>query len=307
MNILIVGLGSIAQKHISALRALAPLACVYALRSSRRRTKETGDVISIYSLNDAEGITFEFIIISNPTSIHIKTINDLISLGSPFFIEKPLSSSSRNIPTLIKRIQENSIKTYVACNLRFHPLIRFVKDNLHQLGKIEEVNVYCGSDLRTWREGKDFRNSYSARRDMGGGVHLDLIHELDYVYWFFGKPESLHRRLTSKSSLEIDSIDYANYSLAYSNFCVNIVLNYFRITPKRQLEIVAENSIWIANLLTGNIKDQNDEIVYSGGIYSSSQTYRDQMAFFMQRILQAGESFNTIEEAFEVLKISLDE
>lgn len=119
-------------------------------------------------------------------------------------------------------------------------MVRFIKDDLHRLGKIAEVNVYCRSDLRTWRNGIDFRKSYSVRKDLGGGVHLDLIHELDYVYWFFGKPEALHRRMTSKSSLQIDSIDYANYSLAYSNFSVNIILNYFRTAPKRQIEIVSE-------------------------------------------------------------------
>ena len=140
-------------------------------------------------------------------------------------------------------ITNKGIKSYVACNLRFLDCISFIKDNLPQLlnKKLNEVNVYCGSYLPDWRPNADFRAAYSAKAELGGGVHLDLIHELDYVYWLLGIPKQVNRTFKSQSSLSIGSIDYANYILDYNGFCANVVLNYYRRDSKRTLELVFED------------------------------------------------------------------
>ena len=119
--------------------------------------------------------------------------------------------------------------------------------------KINEVNVYCGSYLPSWRPSVDFRKVYSSNKNLGGGVHLDMIHELDYTYWLLGEPDKVTSTLRSTSSLEIDAVDYANYLWEYADFSANIVLNYYRPDTKRTLEIVTAEHIYFVDILKNRI------------------------------------------------------
>merc|ERR1711879_356202 len=141
---------------------------------------------SIYNKSEITN-DLDFAIISNPTSLHYKTIASLIPFGFPLFIEKPVLSSTKDTAILEEKIKNNSIVSYVACNLRFHPAIVFLKGEMTKRKPIE-FNVYCGSYLPNWRPEQDYRTNYSAIKALGGGVHLDLIHELDYTYYLLGKP-----------------------------------------------------------------------------------------------------------------------
>ena len=109
------------------------------------------------------------------------------------------------------------------------------------------------------REGMcfDYKKVYSTNGAMGGGVHLDLIHEMDYALWLFGEPSSIKSTLRSSSRLYIDAIDSANYTLIYDNFVVNIVLNYFRKDTKRNCEIVFTEETWNVDLTKNTIVNFN--------------------------------------------------
>ena len=232
MNILIVGLGSVAQKHINSIRELDLTSSIYALRSSKKSQKQD-NVIDFYSIEEAASIRFDFAIISNPTSEHKNSIFKLLDLMCPLFIEKPLYHTI-DIDDILIRVRETGILTYIACNLRFLDCIKYVKNNVKNsnIGRLNEVNAYCGSYLPEWRI-SDYKKSYSANPSLGGGVHIDLIHEIDYLYWIFGIPFNVRGIFKSKSSLKIQSIDYANYCLDYDDFCANIILNYYRRDYKR--------------------------------------------------------------------------
>src|SRR5690606_19349874 len=128
--------------------------------------------------------------------------------------------------------------------------------------RVNEVNVYCGSYLPDWRPGVDFRKVYSANKELGGGVHIDLIHELDYVFWLWKEPRKTRAFFSNTSSLDISAFDYANYLWTYDGFSVSIVLNYYRRDPKRTLEIVTEQATYQVDLLNNTI-EKNGEIVFS--------------------------------------------
>jgi len=304
MKILIVGLGSIGKKHIQAIQAAIPNNEIFALRSEKKAEKYL-EVINIYTFDEVKSIDFDFVIIANPTSAHKKTIAQMIEYGFPMFIEKPVYSSL-DLEEEIKTIKKNKILTYVACNLRFLDCIKFVKDKLStQTKRLNEVNVYCGSYLPDWRPGTDFRETYSANDKLGGGVHIDLIHELDYIYWLFDKPNDVKRTFKNQSSLLISSFDYANYILDYNGFCVNIVLNYYRRDAKRSLELIFADETWNIDLLKNKITCNNKTI------FSSKQqiadTYQIQMDYFSNCVREKADTFNTISNAYAVLKICLDE
>lgn len=305
MNILIVGLGSIARKHIAAINELNLQADIYALRSSLGAETEDG-VNNIYDLEDTS-VKFDFAIISNPTYLHSQYIESLALKDIPLFIEKPALSSLLDADRLCKLVEERKLITYVACNLRFHPCITFLKSAIESQSLINEVNVYCGSYLPDWRPGKDFRTIYSANSSMGGGVHLDLFHEIDYVTWLFGFPDKSRSVLKKLSTLQIDAVDYANYLLEYSSFTASLILNYYRKKAKREIELLFDDDTWLVNLITNEIKNDNNEYVFKAENFSIKDTYKDQIDYFTSCLRNKEVPMNSFKESIENLKICLND
>ncbi len=306
MKVLIIGLGSIARKHILAIKYLRPEAIIYALRSTETATEVDG-VHNIFTLDDLT-LAPDFVIISNPTSLHGVTIKQCLSLGCPLFIEKPVLNDLAEAEYLNKVISLNKLITYVACNLRLHPVLGFIKEYLEKRNdRINEVNIYCGSYLPDWRPGVDFRKVYSAHTDLGGGVHLDLIHELDYCFWLFGYPEKVTSLKRNVSSLNIHSIDSAQYHLIYSGFTADISLNYFRRDAKRTIEIVTENETIECDLIKNTVKNifTGEALFYSEkGI---ADTYILQMEYFINCLQSQTIPMNNFSESVKVLKMALHE
>lgn len=302
MKVLIIGLGSIAKKHIAAMRNISDDFEIYALRSSQNSRHVYG-VVDLYSWHEVISIPLDFAVISNPTAEHKHALEMIVDLGIPLFIEKPLYHNL-DIKNIVDMISSKGILTYVACNLRFLPCIQFIKQYLaNNTIRVNEVNAYCGSYLPNWRPEEDFHDIYSVKPELGGGVHLDLIHEIDYVYWLFEKPIKVNKVFSNKSSLNITAIDYANYCLEYEKFNANIVLNYFRKDSKRTLEIVSEQGTFDVNLLTDTILLNGKEVFRSNE--HIIDTYPKQMAYFISCMKEKQNSFNTIQEAYNVLQICL--
>lgn len=189
MKALIIGYGSIAKKHIVALKAIDSELELFALRSSENSTEVSG-IVSVYSYNDIPPV--DFCIVSNPTQMHYETIEKVIGLNIPIFIEKPSLMDMDGAIDLLAKIQKNNIKTFVGYVFRFHPGLEFLKKYIKDK-RIIEASIYCGSYLPGWRQGVDYRDNYSAIKELGGGVQFDLSHEIDYALWLFGQPEEIKK------------------------------------------------------------------------------------------------------------------
>lgn len=304
MRIGIIGLGSIARKHIAAIRTLVPQAEIVALRHSPSAAAGGAGVANVFSVADLLAAKPDFIIVSNPTAQHYDTVTALAGSGVPMFIEKPL------FDTTVHPLPEVSGMTYVACNLRFLESLRWVKTHLAGR-RVNEVNAYCGSYLPEWRPGApDWRKVYSANREMGGGVHIDLIHEIDYLYWLFGRPGTVRKTFRNVSSLEITAWDYANYCLEYPAFAAGVVLNYYRRDYRRTLELVLEGGTWLVDLAANTVTDTASGALLFESPQRFADTYTAQMEDFLLRLGDhaRGQSapFNPISEAYEVLRICLE-
>ena len=306
MKILIIGLGSIGKKHVNAILSLYPIAQIFALRSNSLCDQYL-NVINIFDKKDIPK-NLSFIIISNITSFHEQTINEMIALNCPLFIEKPVLSNLNNFKQLSDKIHENSIQTYIACNLRFHPALKFIKHYIEvNHPRINEVNIYSGSYLPDWRPGKDFRTIYSANDEEGGGVHLDLIHEIDYCTWLFGFPiESINMK-TNNSSLHISAVDNARYFFKYPDFTAGIVLNYFRIDAKRQIEIITENETIVIDIIKNKVHSSTNNQNLFENDFNIIETYEHQMKYFIDCIQAKERTMNDFDYAVEVLKLAIHE
>lgn len=306
MKVLIMGLGSIARKHVAALRRIVPQVEIAALRSSATATPEPG-VASFFSEAEAQAFAPDFVIVSTPSATHADSIRTAMRFNVPLFIEKPLLHSLEDAAVAEELIASGRLH-YVACNLRFLECLQFVKEAIATRGvRVNEVYSYCGSWLPGWRPDADFRQVYSARPEMGGGVHIDLIHEIDYLYWIFGMPTEVRATLRNRSSLGIMAIDYANYCLSYPHFCASVVLNYYRRDYRRTLEIVWEDETWFVDLARNRVTVADGRTLFES-LLTIADTYESQMRYFIELINSgAATSFNTAADALRTLRIALSE
>ena len=302
MRIAFIGLGSIAQKHITAIKKIDANAILFAVRHNTNAPSVKG--IKNIPFASLASLNLDAIILSNPSVYHEQFIIDLVPLGIPLMVEKPICVSQEQWESLGRLNKEKLPPIYTACNLRFHPLIVFLKNYLKEKPEqIYEVTAYCGSYLPSWRPHLDYQDSYSAKSSMGGGVQFDLIHEIDYLNYLFGEPLALEKQYRRVSHLEIDSCDYAHYSATYQKFSANVTLNYFRRDAKRTLEIVRENDTLLLDFINGNcinlITGQTLLNIDKEGL---SLSYLNQMKYFLSAAKNKKFPMNSLEESLRIIK-----
>jgi predicted dehydrogenase len=303
-KVLIIGLGSIARKHILALRKIDAQIEIIALRSSSKDLQEEVGIINIFSPYDIPA-DVKFGIISSPTHLHLQALDILLEKDIPAFIEKPVFHQLDACHPYLRKIVEKQLFNYVACNLRFLNSLKFLKDYIVNCDeRINEVNVYCGSYLPSWR-GDEQKKNYSFYENMGGGVHLDLFHEIDYCCWFFGLPVTNRNIFRKASTLGIESVDYADINLIYPGFACNIILNYYRKIPKRCIEIVYENHSVLLDLLTNKITNDQGTVIFEDNTQKVIDTYYEQMKFFLNALSEGHLPENNFHESFKILELCL--
>ena len=305
MKILFVGFGSIAKKHLAIIKKIDTTAQFFSISRDQKKLNEYG-IIQIKN-SEIKKNDLDAIIISNPSFHHCKSILDYFDLKLPMMVEKPVCINIKQYRILQKLSLQNSPLIYNACNLRFHPLIVFFKDFIkNKTSKINEVNVYCGSYLPNWRKDGNYTSYYSSNKELGGGVDLDLIHEIDYVVYLFGFPKRIEKSSRKVSKLKTDSDDFTHYLLIYENFSVMITLNYYRIDSKRYMEVVMDDDTLYLDFIDDSInsfKQKKSLInVKSSGI---EQSYFNQMKYFISLINNKKPNLNGLHEALEILKLAL--
>ena len=132
-------------------------------------------------------------------------------------IEKPLSHALEGIAELKEARDRRKLVALVGCNMKVHLALRAVKRALDDtaVGRVRAVEAHCGSYLPDWRPHRDYRASYNSRETQGGGVDLDMIHELDYLYWFFGEARAVTAFVDHRSPLDLDCEDVADILLRF--------------------------------------------------------------------------------------------
>lgn len=197
MKALVIGYGSIGARHARILSQR--LGCDTAVLSGRHV-----DFPTVHHCLEEAVVQHapDYVVIANQTNLHHETLSRLALAGfaGRVLIEKPIFEINRPIPEAAFQ------HVAVAYNLRFHPLIRKLRE-LVAGRSILCAHAYVGQYLPTWRSAQDYRRSYSASRIQGGGVLRDLSHELDYMTWLFGEWRSMATLGGHYSSLEIDCED----------------------------------------------------------------------------------------------------
>ena len=182
----------------------------------------------------------EIVLVTNPTARHLDVAVPAARAGCHLFIEKPISHSMDRIMELESALAEGGGKALIGFQFRFSPGLRFAKSlvEAEAIGRPMQARVYWGEYLPDWHLWEDYRESYSARSDLGGGVVLTLCHPFDYLRWLFGEVVELRGATGNSGSLELEVEDRASALLTMSSgTLVSVQLDYLGRPPAHYLEV----------------------------------------------------------------------
>ncbi|MBT6048909.1 MAG: Gfo/Idh/MocA family oxidoreductase [Candidatus Scalindua sp.] len=238
MNILIVGLGSIGSVHAINANKYSNISVADNDKAKADTFAKRHECVSYGDdLEEAFSHKFDGIIIATPNKQHIEIATKAIKSGADVLIEKPISHSVKDVQNFLDYAKKINRKVYVVCNMRFHPAVKILHNNLYKIGKPYFARAHFGNYLPNMRVGVDYRQLYVADKDEGG-VALDAIHELDYLSWMFGTAESIVSDSGRISELQIDAEDYASILTRHeSGVRSEVHLDYIRQVKLRGCEI----------------------------------------------------------------------
>ena len=290
-NALIIGLGSIGRKHFSILKKLNLFKKVYTL--SKQKEYKINKFTNLKKINL---IHPSYIVISSRTNLHFsqlkfleKKINNTLLL-----VEKPLFEKYRNF-----KVKNNLV--FVGYNLRFHPVILFLKKFLKNK-KIFNVNIVSKSYLPDWRKNIFYAKSNSAKKSFGGGALLELSHELDYLQWIFGRVKSIEfAKLNKISNLNIDCEDSVLVIGKTNNANFFLDLNFLSHRSERNILVEGDNFHIKADLLKYKIEiSRSNKIKTITFRKIKDQMYIDQHRAIIKKKLKNLCSYS---EGLDVLKV----
>jgi predicted dehydrogenase len=253
------------------------------------------------------------VIIANPTAAHLETAISAAKAGCHLLIEKPIAGRmSDGVEQLEHIVASRGLKTLVGFQFRFHPVLMRLKELLSDnvLGRVYSFRVHWGEYLPDWHPWEDYRISYAARKDLGGGVVNTLCHPIDYVRWLFGEIETLSAVTGHVSDLEIDVEDLAEITLKFNNGSIgSIHLDYFQRPPAHWIEINAQKAHIRWDNETGSAKvyhvdDQRWEDIQPPEGFERNDLFLSEMRHFIDLITNGGESGCSLSDGIRALAIT---
>lgn len=256
-QIAFVGMGSIGKRHLNNVCQLITSQGntysidLYRSSMSRELPEDVNALVSNQFLCSQEvQREYDMVFITNPTSLHLDTALKFRPFAKAFFIEKPVFGSFEADEQIVEMLDE--IPSYVACPLRYNPVLQYVKQNV-ELEKVISVRAMSSSYLPEWRPGQDYRETYSAHAELGGGVDIDLIHEWDYLTWIFGMPTECLGLAGRFSNLDINSNDTALYVAKNDKLTYELHLDYFGRKTQRILDIFTQDDTIKCDIVGGTV------------------------------------------------------
>lgn len=302
-----IGLGSIASRHMKNLKDIFGEEIeIDVLRSGNGKPLDAalqsmiGQVYYDYANLPMD---YDVMFITNPTRLHYETLLKVQNHAKHFFIEKPVFETGKEDIASLK-LKKDSVY-YVACPLRYTNVIQYLKENI-DFSKVYSMRCISSSYLPDWRPGTDYRNTYSAKKELGGGVSIDLIHEWDYICYLAGQPERVNSFIGRKSNLEIDSDDLAVYIAEYPDKFVELHLDYLGRKTIRKIELFMEKDSIEADLIEQKIVFRKDNRIIDLNENRDSYQKKELLHFF-DIVEGKHANDNTIERACKTLCITRGE
>lgn len=312
-RILIVGRGSMGQRHYEISRHLFPNAevAVYS-----RSGESKGFPLVFTTREEISSFLPEVSVIANKTSDHLEFANFLANMNSHLLIEKPISIDLTGMEELLSVKKRNNLKILVGYNLQYLPSFNFLVKLLAQqkIGRVLDVRIEVGQNLESWRPNRDYRETTSAKKSDGGGVLRELSHEINYLLELFGMPNWVLGSKAKVSDLEVDVEDIAHLIFGIprkdgSEFMASLTLDFVRQDKTRKCTIIGSLGSLEWDILDGTIKETKGKFaqisILNETKESISETYLAEWADLIGAITLDKEPKGSLKGAINSLEIVL--
>ncbi len=323
MRILIAGLGAIGQRHARNLRVLYGDGLELLAFRRRRLPYVISDSLQRDDARNAEaelGITaFEDldaalaagpdgVFVCTPSSRHLEIAQRAADAGCHLFIEKPVSHTLAGVDRLSDTVQSKGLVAIVGCQWRYHPCVRWLRDLLRAgtLGRAVRAEIEYREYLPDWHPYEDYRSSYAAQAELGGGVVLTQIHDYDLAWWLFGPPRTVTASGGHLSTLEIDVEDTVDARLDGGAVPVRVRQTFAGRPPCRTISVTGERGSVTVDLLAARITmDSGVAPAATFAEYQRNQMFMDEARNFQACLAGREEPAVPLEEGIAVLRLAL--
>jgi predicted dehydrogenase len=312
---LVLGCGSIGKRHVGNLLALkAGDVLGFDVRAERRQeVRSRFGIEAVEDLEQAWQYRPDVALITAPTNLHVPLALKAAEAGCHLFIEKPLSNHLEGIEPLLRLVRERNLITLVGCNLRFHPGLVRVKKFLEAkaIGQVAAARVEVGQYLPDWHPQEDYRQGYSARQELGGGVILDAIHEIDYVRWMLGEIVTVACFSGRLSRLVIDTEDTAALLLRFAEGAIGEVhLDYVQRSYSRTCHLIGDEGTIRWDYSARQVQyysaaSRQWQVFRDGEAWEPNQMYVDEMKHFLRCLTREEKPMLDVFEGARVLQVAL--
>lgn len=305
---LVVGSGSIARRHLANLRRLLPNSEVGCVSASGRilAVGETAASIQLPSLAAALEWAPDLAVVASPAPLHLDHACLLLDAGIPVLIEKPLSDRMERVHAAAPLLTRHRQNIEVAYNLRFLSSARHMKMLIdrRRVGDVLGLQIDAGQYLPDWRPEANYRDQVSANLSLGGGVLLELSHELDYLMWLFGGFDRVFCIAGNSGQLEIDVEDHADILLSRKGLTARVHLDFLQRRVSRSCKVIGANGTLHWDLVANRIalySPAGEEILFHDPTADRNDMYIEQLSGFIDVAAGRAAPRVTLDDALAVL------
>lgn len=278
-KILMIGLGSIGQRHLKNIKELDSTIIIYAYRQRKKELviKELEVIKTHKNIQQYWGIEKEYydsdealnanhydiVYICNPSSFHLETAIKVAEKGFNIFIEKPLSHNLEKLDLFQSIVKEKGILVFIGFQMRFHPCVEWLKKEVVN-NSFVSASVNHGSNMLTWHPYEDMKDTYVAHKSLGGGVLLTQIHELDLLLYIFGDVFVLGSCGGNNSNWKMDVEDSVDALLkTIKGLPIQLHLNFIQELKNREIQVLIQTGqIWTVDLIRNKLVLDNQIMNY---------------------------------------------
>jgi len=313
MKILIVGCGSIGERHLKNLQTFfeGKITVTDTDENKLQNIKKKYNVATYINYTEALKTKPDGVIVCTPTNTHIDIATKALQSNSHVFIEKPLSNKLNGVDELVQLGKKKNKIIYIGFNLHFDSCLNQVKKWIDEgkIGDIVSAKVHFGYSFLKRKVGTDYRNDYAGKESMGGGVILDVIHEIEYLTWLLGDAEEVFCYADTLSQLEIDVEDITEILFKFKNNAIGSVhLDFMQLPYTRYCMLIGLNGTieWNFAESTAKVYDTTkDEWQLFNGDKDWNSMYLKEIQHFIACIKKEDKPVIAVKKAKGILEIAL--